>query len=165
MRTSACRARGAGDRLLPKQTMTAGPIKMLGGLLATAMSIGAVFAAMNTMYASVARARGDRHAARVGLPAAHDPASSISKARFPAGLGGRWGAGWRFGAVVVRAFGVRFGTLSFNTFSEVIFSIQRHARAGGAGDDLRRAGGHHRKFLPGDPSASRPPVIAALKSI
>ena len=35
------------------QTATALPIKILGNFLATAMSIGAVFAAMNTMYASV----------------------------------------------------------------------------------------------------------------
>ncbi|HTL71715.1 MAG TPA: ABC transporter permease, partial [bacterium] len=35
------------------QTDTAKPIKFLGDFLATAMSIGAVFAAMNTMYASV----------------------------------------------------------------------------------------------------------------
>src|SRR5207237_10167422 len=41
-----------------KQTMTATPIKWLGDFLATAMSIGAIFAAMNTMYASVgARSR------------------------------------------------------------------------------------------------------------
>ena len=36
------------------QTLTAMPIKILGNLLASTMSIGAVFAAMNTMYASVA---------------------------------------------------------------------------------------------------------------
>ncbi len=35
------------------QTMTAMPIKILGNFLATMMSIGAIFAAMNTMYASV----------------------------------------------------------------------------------------------------------------
>src|SRR5207237_10331535 len=35
------------------QTMTALPIKILGNFLAVAMSIGAAFAAMNTMYASV----------------------------------------------------------------------------------------------------------------
>ena len=36
-----------------KQTMTAAPIKWLGNFLAVTMSIGAVFAAMNTMYAAV----------------------------------------------------------------------------------------------------------------
>ncbi|HKI69156.1 MAG TPA: ABC transporter permease, partial [Verrucomicrobiae bacterium] len=36
-----------------EQTATALPIKFLGDFLATAMSIGAIFAAMNTMYASV----------------------------------------------------------------------------------------------------------------
>jgi putative ABC transport system permease protein len=35
------------------QTMTAMPIKILGKFLATMMSVGAIFAAMNTMYASV----------------------------------------------------------------------------------------------------------------
>src|SRR5204863_5533817 len=35
------------------QTMTATPIRRLGNFLATAMSIGAVFAAMNTLYARV----------------------------------------------------------------------------------------------------------------
>ena len=36
-----------------QQTMTATPIKWLGNFLAVTMSIGAVFAAMNTMYAAV----------------------------------------------------------------------------------------------------------------
>jgi putative ABC transport system permease protein len=36
-----------------EQTTTAVPIRILGNFLATAMSIGAIFAAMNTMYASV----------------------------------------------------------------------------------------------------------------
>src|SRR5206468_9559354 len=46
-------------RVLPEteyyreQTKTAGPIQFLGGFLATIMSIGAAFSAMNTMYASV----------------------------------------------------------------------------------------------------------------
>ena len=36
-----------------EQTKTAQPIRVLGNFLATSMSIGAIFAAMNTMYASV----------------------------------------------------------------------------------------------------------------
>src|SRR5207244_7030948 len=41
-------------RSYSKQTMTAVPFKMLAFILGIAMSVGAVFAAMNTMYASVA---------------------------------------------------------------------------------------------------------------
>jgi putative ABC transport system permease protein len=36
-----------------EQTMTATPIKWMGNFLATAMSLGAILAAMNTMYATV----------------------------------------------------------------------------------------------------------------
>ena len=58
-----------------EQTKTALPIKILGDFLATAMSIGAVFAAMNTMYASVgARTRGSWHPPRPRLPTTHNPA-------------------------------------------------------------------------------------------
>ena len=53
--TSACRVRVLVARrdYYKEQTKTAAPIRILGNFLATAMSIGAIFAAMNTMYASV----------------------------------------------------------------------------------------------------------------
>src|SRR5436309_1621445 len=62
--TQSLTNRIASDKRLPllalkevdyygSQTKTAGPIKFLGKFLAVAMSIGAIFAAMNTMYASV----------------------------------------------------------------------------------------------------------------
>jgi putative ABC transport system permease protein len=148
------------------QTATAGPIKMLGTLLATAMSIGAVFAAMNTMYASVgARTREIGTLRVLGFRRRTILASFNLEGAILAGLGGVLGC---LAALLAQwlcvAFGVRFGTLSFNTFSEVIFQFQVTPPLLVQGMIFAVSVGIVGSFLPAL-RAARLPVIAALKSV
>src|SRR6185312_13573810 len=109
-----------------QQTSTAAPIKFLGSFLAVAMSIGAIFAAMNTMYAAVgARTREIGTLRVLGFRRRVILASFNLEGAILAGIGGAIGcllallAQW-----FCTAFHVHFGTLSFNTFSEVIFQFR-----------------------------------------
>ena len=148
------------------QTMTAGPIKMLGGLLATAMSIGAIFAAMNTMYASVgARTREIGTLRVLGFRRRTILASFNLEGAILSGLGGLLGSAAALLAQwLCVAFGVRFGTLSFNTFSEVIFQFRVTPLLVAEGMMFAVVVGIVGSFLPAI-RASRLPVIAALKAV
>jgi len=102
------------------QTATAGPIKILGGFLATAMSIGAVFAAMNTMYASVgARTREIGTLRVLGFRRRTILAGFIIEGAILAAIGGVLGC-----LLALPMHGYSTGTLSFNTFSEVVFQFR-----------------------------------------
>ena len=148
------------------QTMTAGPIKLLGGMLATAMSVGAIFAAMNTMYASVgARTREIGTLRVLGFRRRTILASFNLEGAILAGLGGLLGSAVALLAQwLCVAFGVRFGTLSFNTFSEVIFQFRVTPVLVAEGMIFAVLVGIAGSFLPAV-RASRLPVIAALKSV
>jgi len=148
------------------QTMTAGPIKLLGSLLATAMSIGAIFAAMNTMYASVgARTREIGTLRVLGFRRRTILASFNLEGAILAGLGGVLGCGLALLAqYLCTVFDVRFGTLSFNTFSEVIFQFRVTPALVAKGMIFAVMVGIVGSFLPAI-RASRLPVIAALKSV
>ncbi len=148
------------------QTMTAGPIKMLGSLLALAMSVGAVFAAMNTMYASVgARTREIGTLRVLGFRRRTILASFNLEGALLAGVGGLLGCGLALAAQwVCIASGVRFGTLSFNTFSEVIFQFRITPALVMEGMMFAVIVGIVGSFFPAI-RASRLPVIAALKSL
>lgn len=148
------------------QTMTAGPIKLLGSLLATAMSIGAVFAAMNTMYASVgARTREIGTLRVLGFRRRTILASFNLEGAILAGLGGLLGCALALSAQwFCEAFNVRFGTLSFNTFSEVIFQFRVTPKLIAEGMIFAVTVGLVGSLLPAI-RAARLPVISALKSI
>lgn len=148
------------------QTTTAGPIKILGSLLATAMSIGAVFAAMNTMYASVgARTREIGTLRVLGFRRRTILASFNLEGAILAGIGGALGCALALLAQwACVASGVRFGTLSFNTFSEVIFQFRVTPELIGEGMAFAVAVGIAGSLLPAI-RASRLPMIAALKSV
>jgi putative ABC transport system permease protein len=148
------------------QTMTAGPIKILGSLLATAMSIGAVFAAMNTMYASVgARTREIGTLRVLGYRRRTILASFNLEGAILASVGGLLGCSLALLAQwFCLAFGVRFGTLSFNTFSEVIFQFRITPALVMQGMLFALVVGVAGSFLPAI-RASRLPVIAALKAV
>jgi putative ABC transport system permease protein len=109
-----------------KQTMTATPIRIMGIVLASAMSIGAIFAAMNTMYASIASRTREIGTLRVlGFRRRTVLGSFILEGAMLALLGGLLGCALALLAQwACLAFGVRFGTMSFNTFSEVVFQFQ-----------------------------------------
>ncbi|MFO1486937.1 MAG: ABC transporter permease [Verrucomicrobiota bacterium] len=148
------------------QTTTAGPIKMLGGLLATAMSIGAVFAAMNTMYASVGSRTREIGTLRVlGFRRRTVLVSFILEGAILSSIGGAIGCAL---ALLAQwwcvATGVRFGTLSFNTFSEVIFQFQITPPLIAEAMIFALLVGVVGSLFPAI-RASRLPVIAALKSV
>src|SRR5436190_2121193 len=102
------------------QTMTALPIKILGNLLATAMSIGAVFAAMNTMYASVgARTREIGMLRVLGFRRRTILVSFLIEGAFLASIGGLLGC-----LISLPMNGYATGTMSFESFSEIVFQFR-----------------------------------------
>jgi putative ABC transport system permease protein len=148
------------------QTMTAQPIKILGSLLATAMSIGALFAAMNTMYASVGSRVREIGTLRVlGFRRRTILASFNLEGAILSGIGGALGCGLALLAqYLCLAFGVRFGTLSFNSFSEVIFQFRVTPALLVQGMIFAVLVGVFGSLLPAI-RAARLPVIASLKSV
>jgi len=106
------------------QTMTAVPIRFLGNLLATAMSIGAVFAAMNTMYASVgARTREIGTLRALGYRRRSILAGFLLEGAFLSLAGGVLGC-----VISLILYAVFYhhplGTMSFQTFSEIVFQFR-----------------------------------------
>jgi putative ABC transport system permease protein len=129
--TSALSARLEKDKRLPlralseveyysSQTRTAVPIKWLGNFLATAMSIGAIFAAMNTMYASVgARTREIGTLRVLGFRRRTIVLTFLIEGAFLALLGGILGC-----LFSLPMNGYATGTMSFETFSETVFEFR-----------------------------------------
>jgi putative ABC transport system permease protein len=149
-----------------KQTTTALPIKILGQFLATAMSVGAIFAAMNTMYASVGSRTREIGTLRVlGFRRRTVLASFIIEGAMLSAIGGLLGCGLALLAQWLCVVGgVRFGTLSFNTFSEVIFQFRITPMLVVEGLIFAIIVGVVGSLFPAI-RASRLPVISALKSI
>ncbi len=103
-----------------KQSNTALPIKYLGIFIAALMSVGASFAAMNTMYAAVARRTKEIGALRVvGFSRGSILLSFIIESVLIAALGGVLGC-----ALALPINGVTTGTTNFATFSELAFSFR-----------------------------------------
>jgi putative ABC transport system permease protein len=149
-----------------KQTTTALPIKILGQFLATAMSIGAIFAAMNTMYASVGSRTREIGTLRVlGFRRRTVLAGFIVEGAMLSAIGGVLGSGLALLAQWLCVVGgVRFGTLSFNTFSEVIFQFRITPILVVQGMIFAVVVGVVGSLFPAI-RASRLPVISALKSV
>jgi putative ABC transport system permease protein len=143
-----------------KQTMTATPIKWLGGFLATAMSIGAVFAAMNTMYASVgARTREIGTLRVLGYRRRTIVLSFLIEGALLALIGGFLGC-----LLSLPLNGYATGTIGFETFSETVFEFTITPALCAKGLLFSVAVGIFGTLLPAL-RAARLPVIAALKSI
>lgn len=143
-----------------EQTKTAAPIKFLGSFLATAMSVGAIFAAMNTMYASVgARTREIGTLRVLGFRRRWVLLGFVIEGALLALIGGIVG-------VLVALFwnGRSAGTISFETFSETVFQLQVTPRLMLEGLIFAVAVGIAGSLLPAL-RAARLPVIAALKSV
>ena len=149
-----------------KQTMTAVPIKYLAGMLGVAMSIGAVFAAMNTMYASVAARTREIGTLRVlGFSRAAIVVCFLVEGSFLAMLGGILGSTLAWGVyafVVVR--GINFGTMDFQSFAETVFQFRVTPDLMLLGVLFSVAIGLAGSLLPAL-RAARLPVISALKSL
>jgi putative ABC transport system permease protein len=103
-----------------EQTKTAAPIQVFGICLAVIMSLGAVFAAMNTMYAAVAARARDIGVLRVlGFPRRGIYASFLLESLLIAGAGGLLGCG-----LALPMHGVATGTFNWATFAEVAFEFR-----------------------------------------
>jgi putative ABC transport system permease protein len=141
------------------QTATALPIKILGNFLATAMSIGAIFAAMNTMYASVgARTREIGTLRVLGFRRRTILAGFIVEGALLAAIGGALGC-----LLALPLHGVSTGTMSFNSFSETVFEFRITPWLAAKGLLFAVVVGVIGSLLPAI-RAARLPVITALKS-
>jgi putative ABC transport system permease protein len=143
------------------QTMTAMPIKILGNFLAVAMSIGAAFAAMNTMYASVgARTREIGTLRVLGFRRRTVLLSFLVEGAFLALVGGLIGCsiswlGWN---------GYSTATISLESFSETVFQFRITPLLAVKGIMFSIVVGVAGSFFPAL-RAARLPVIAALKAV
>jgi putative ABC transport system permease protein len=142
------------------QTKTAGPIKFMGSLLATAMSIGAIFAAMNTMYASVGSRTREIGTLRVlGYRRRSILFSFLLEGAFLSLLGGILGC-----FLSLPMHGYSTGTMSFESFSETVFQFRITPLLITKGLLFSIIVGVFGSLLPAI-RASRLPVIAALKAV
>jgi putative ABC transport system permease protein len=102
------------------QTSTARPIQAFGIFIAVLMAVGASFAAMNTMYAAVARRTKEIGTLRVlGFSRWSIMVSFIIESVLIAGLGGVIGC-----VLALPINGVTTGTTNFATFSELAFNFR-----------------------------------------
>jgi putative ABC transport system permease protein len=149
-------------RYYAAQTQTAGFFRIMGNFLATMMSFGAVFAAMNTMYAVVGSRTREIGTLRVlGYRRRAILFSFVMEGTFLALLGGTLGAGLAF---LLNMIDFSFGTMGFETFSEVVVSFRITPALAGQGVVLSVVVGMLGSLLPAI-RASRLPVIAALKAV
>jgi putative ABC transport system permease protein len=142
------------------QTATGLAIQFVGSALAIAMSIGAIFAAMNTMYASVgARTREVGTLRVLGFRRRAILLSFLLEGAFLALLGGVLGCilAWPLN-------GMATGTMSFNNFSEVVFEFRITPLLVAQALLFSMVVGLAGSLLPAI-RAARLPVIASLKSI
>jgi putative ABC transport system permease protein len=148
------------------QTMTAMPIKFLGNFLATAMSIGAVFAAMNTMYASVGSRTREIGTLRVlGFRRRTILLSFLLEGGFLALLGGLIGCACSLLLLgFYAAIGYSVATISLESFSETVFQFRITPWLAVKGLFFSVAVGILGSLLPAM-RAARLPVIAALKAV
>jgi putative ABC transport system permease protein len=142
------------------QTATGLAIQFIGSFLAIAMSIGAIFAAMNTMYASVGSRTREVGTLRVlGFHRRWILVSFLLEGAFLALLGGIFGCflAWPLN-------GMATGTMSFNNFSEVVFEFRITPFLVAQALLFSIVVGLFGSLLPAI-RAARLPVIASLKSI
>jgi putative ABC transport system permease protein len=100
--------------------MLTGLITGLGSLVAIVMGVGAVFGALNTMYAAVAeRSREIATLRAVGFPARSVIVSFVFEALFIAMLGGLLGC-----LVALPINGLTTGTMNWQTFSHLAFAFR-----------------------------------------
>ncbi len=143
-----------------EQTKTAGPIRFGGNVIAIVMSIGAVLAAMNTMYASVgARTREIGTLRVLGFRRRSIVAAILIEGTCLAFIGGIIG-----GAVSLAVNGYRTGTMNFQTFSETVFELTVTVPIVAKGLVFAALVGLLGALLPAL-RASRLPVIEALKAV
>lgn len=143
-----------------EQTMTATPIKWLGNFLATAMSIGAILAAMNTMYATVgARTREIGTLRVLGFRRRTIVLGLLIEGMLLCSIGGVFGC-----LLALPINGYATGTIGFESFSETVFEFTITPALASQGIVFSALIGLFGTLIPAI-KASRTPVIDALKSL
>jgi len=143
-----------------EQTKTSMPIQVFGFFLATVMSIGAIFAAINTMYATVANRTREIGTLRVlGFTPFNIMLSFILESIVLSLIGGVLGC-----LFSLPINGLTTGTINFETFSEVIFNFKVTPGLMLEGICFSLLIGLVGGLLPAW-SASRRPVISALREL
>jgi putative ABC transport system permease protein len=141
-----------------EQTKASAPIKMLGTFIAFIMSIGACFAAMNAMYASVAYRRREIGTLRVlGFQRGQVLLAFLLEAMILAIAGGTLGC-----ICSIPIHGISTGTMNFNTFAELAFYFRITPGMLGAGIAFSAMMGTFGGFLPAM-FAARRTIIQSLR--
>ena len=141
-----------------EQTKTSGPLKAFGFLLAVMMSIGACFAGMNTMYASVANRVREIATLRVlGFTPFSILVSFQIESIALAVFGGAIGC-----VLSLPINGLATGTMNFETFSEIVFYFTITPELMARGLLFAIVMGAVGGFLPAF-SAARQPILQALR--
>jgi putative ABC transport system permease protein len=144
------------------QTQTAGFFQIMGNFLARMMSFGAMFATMNTMYAVVgARVREIGTLRVLGYRRRTILASFVVEGAFLSLIGGVLGGVL---ALLLNLIDLSFGTMGFESFSEVVVRFRVTPLLLGKGLFFAIVIGILGSLLPAI-RAARLPVIAALKSV
>jgi putative ABC transport system permease protein len=142
------------------QTKMAMPIKFMGKFLAIAMSVGAIFSAMNTMYASVgARTREVGTLRVLGYRRRTILLSFLLEGAFLALIGGALGC-----LIAMPMNGMATGTMSFENFAESVFEFRITPKLAASALVFSVIVGVVGSLLPAL-RAARLPVISSLKSI
>jgi putative ABC transport system permease protein len=143
-----------------EQTKTAGPIQFMGSFLATIMSIGAAFSAMNTMYAAVgARTREIGTLRVLGFKRREIYFSFMFESIVLSLLGGLLGC-----LISLPLNGIATGTFSWTTFAEVAFEFRITPELLSKGLLFALVMGVLGGLLPAR-LAARKPVLDALRAV
>lgn len=141
------------------QMVSATPVRFMGLLVCTIMAVGSSFAAMNTMYAAVARRSADIGMLRVlGFSRAGILASFLLESLILSGLGGLVGC---LLALPLNNFHTRIG--SFVTFSEISFSLRMSPQVVATGLAFGILMGIVGGFFPAR-AAARKEILAAFRA-
>jgi len=142
------------------QTVSAAPIKFLGLFVSVIMAVGSCFAAMNTMYAAVARRAKEIGTLRVlGFARSSILTSFFLESMLLSLLGGALGC-----LLVLPLNNIETGIGNFVTFSEIAFSFQITPAIMAIGMGFAMALGALGGVFPAR-SAARKEILTALREI
>jgi putative ABC transport system permease protein len=145
---------------MQQQTSSAAPIQYLGIVVAIIMAVGSSFAAMNTMYAAVARRAREVGTLRVlGFPQRSILASFFLESMILSLVGGILGC-----ILVLPLNGLTTGILSQTTFSEIAFHFRTGPQSLGIGMAFALVMGAIGGLLPAR-MAARKEILAALRDL
>jgi putative ABC transport system permease protein len=142
-----------------EQTKASAPIKYLGSFISVIMAVGACFAAMNAMYASVAyRAREIGTLRVLGFQRRYVLLAFVMESVFLAVVGGMLGC-----LLALPVHGISTGTMNFSTFSELAFQFRITPKMFGEGILFAVFMGMFGGLFPAMMAARRP-IVQSLRA-